>query len=131
MKDISVILKNYPGALAEMGFVLGNAGISLEGGGVFLCNGVGVGHFLVEDAEKAKKVLEENYIETGEINMVLIQRLKQEVPGQLGKICRIMGENNINIKVQYSDHSNNLILVVDDYIKGKVISENWIKGMYD
>lgn len=131
MKDLAIIMKNQPGALAEMGEILGHAGVSLEGGGVFVHEGIGVAHFLVEDAENAKEQLEKHAIEVAGINKVLIQKLKQDVPGQLGKICRIMGENQINILVQYSDHANQLILVVDDFEKGLEISKNWSKGVYE
>lgn len=131
MKDISVILENKPGALAEMGEILGSSGVSLEGGGVFVHNGTGIAHFLVEDAEKAKRALEEKGIKVSGINNVLIQKLRQDKPGQLGKICRIMEKNNINILVQYSDHANQLILVVDDYERGREISGRWSKGFYE
>ena len=131
MKDLAIILENHPGTLAEMGEILGTAGISFEGGGVFVLEGKGIAHFLVENAEEGKNILEANGFEFAGINEVLIQKLKQEVPGQLGKICRIMAENKINILVQYSDHSNQLILVVDDFERGKQISENWSKGIYE
>jgi hypothetical protein len=131
MRDLTIILKDQPGALAEMGETLGSADISVEGGGVFVHEGKGIAHFLVEDAEKGKKVLEAKGIVVSGINNVLIQKLKQEVPGQLGKICKIMEENNINILVQYSDHYNQLILVVNDYERGKIISENWSNGYYE
>ena len=130
MKDLAIILENHPGTLAEMGEILGTAGVSLEGGGVFVLEGKGIAHFLVENAEEGKKTLEANGFEVAGINEVLIQKLKQEVPGQLGKICRIMAENKINILAQYSDHSNQLILVVDDFERGKRISENWSKDFY-
>lgn len=131
MKDISIILENRPGALAIMGETLGSAGVSLEGGGVFVHNGTGIAHFLVEDAEKTKRALEEKGIVVLGINNVLMQKLNQDAPGQLGKLCRIMWQNNVNILVQYSDHANQLILVVDDYEKGQMISENWTKGVYE
>lgn len=131
MKDLEIILNNTPGALAEMGVTLGNAGVSLEGGGVFVHNGIGVAHFLVEDGEAGKKALEAKGIEVVKINEVLIQKLKQEVPGQLGKLCQIMADNKVNILTQYSDHDHQLILVVDDYEKGKTISQNWSQGIYD
>ncbi len=130
MKDLEILLENKPGALAEMGETLGAAGVSLEGGGVFVHDGVGVAHFLVEDAEKGKAALEAKGIKVTAINEVLIQKLKQDMPGQLGKICRLMQQGGVNINVQYSDHANQLILVVDDYKKGKVVSENWAKGVY-
>jgi hypothetical protein len=131
MKDLAIRLKNEPGALAEMGETLGKAGVSLEGGGMFVCNGEAIAHFLVENAEKARLALRENSIEVIAINDVLIQKLKQDVPGQLGKICRVMQQNNVNILVQYSDHYNQLVLVVDDHEKGLKISHDWSNGKYD
>ncbi|MFI5132032.1 MAG: amino acid-binding protein [Chitinophagales bacterium] len=131
MKDIEIHLQNEPGALAEMGEILGAAGVSLEGGGTFLHKGKGIAHFLVKDAQKAKEVLEEKGIEVAAIHDVLIQKLRQGIPGQLGRICRIMANSKINILVQYSDHYNQLILVVDDHEKGKTISDNWAKQIYE
>ena len=94
MKDLTIALENRPGALAEMGEALGRAGVSVEGGGAFVVNGVGVAHF-------------------------------QGEPGQLGKISRRMAEAGVNIEVQYSDHDHQLILVVDDFAKGRAVSEAW------
>jgi len=131
MKDIAIHLQDRPGALAEMGETLGAAGVSLEGGAVFVHHGQGIAHFLVHDAEKAKSALEAKGIAVTGIHDVLIQKLKQDMPGQLGKICRLMSKNNINIIIQYSDHYNQLILVVDDYEKGKMISANWSNGIYE
>jgi hypothetical protein len=131
MKDLAIRLKNEPGALAKLGETLGKAGVSLEGGAVFVCNGEAIAHFLVEDPEKGKQALMENSIEVIAINDVLIQKLKQDVPGQLGKICRVMQQNNVNILVQYSDHYNQLVLVVDDHTKGSQISQEWSNGKYE
>ena len=58
---------------------------------------------------------------------VLVQRLKQDVPGQLGKIARRMAEAGVNIEVLYSDHANQLILVVDDMARGRHVSEAWTR----
>jgi len=129
MKDLSVELENTPGALAQMGELLGAAGVSLEGGGVFVHNNIGYAHFLVEDAQRGMDVLIANGIKASKINEVLIQKLKQDVPGQLGMISREMQKAGVNILVQYSDHQNRLILVVDDYQKGKAVSEKWKSSM--
>jgi hypothetical protein len=51
----------------------------------------------------------------------------KRIPGQLGKICRKMEQAGVNILVQYSDHSNQLILVVDDLERGRKVSEAWTK----
>ena len=127
MKDLEILLKNQPGFLALLGETLGKHKISLEGGGVFQNGALSIAHFLVEDAEKAKDVLQTAGIKVLKINEVLIQKLRQDVPGQLGMFCRRLADAGVNILVQYSDHSNQLIIVVDDIEKGKLISEEWMR----
>jgi hypothetical protein len=58
---------------------------------------------------------------------VLIQRLNQTEPGQLGKLSLRMAEAGVNIEVLYSDHNHNLIMVVDDMKKGLTVSEAWTR----
>jgi hypothetical protein len=129
MKDLEIVLKDRVGALADVGELLGLSGISIEGGGAWVQGDKGIMHFLVEDAEKAKKILEGNgFVVT--VNNVLVQRLRQDVPGQLGKIARLMQKADVNIKVLYSDHYNQLVLVVDDMKKGREIAVNWTKGLH-
>ena len=72
---------------------------------------------LLEDAEKAKDILQSAGIKVLKTNEVLIQKLRQNVPGQLGTFCRRLADAGINILVQYSDHANQLIVVVDDIEK--------------
>ena len=127
MKDLEILLKNEPGSLALLGETLGKNKISLEGGGVFQTGSLSIAHFLVDDAEKAKDILQIAGIEVLKINEVLIQKLRQDVPGQLGMFCRRLADSGINILVQYSDHANQLIVVVDDIEKGKLVSEQWMK----
>jgi hypothetical protein len=126
MKDLEIILENRPGSLALMGEILGRNNISLEGGGVFQNGDLSIAHFLVEEAEKAKTVLEEGGIKVSGIHNVLIQKLRQDIPGQLGTFCRKLADAGVNILTQYSDHSNQLVVVVDNYEKGKQVSEAWM-----
>ena len=125
MRDLSIRLQNRPGALAEMGEALGRAGVSIEGGGAFVFEGKGIAHFLFEDTAAARRALEAEGITVLADREVLVQRLKQDQPGQLGKISRMMAEAGVNIEVIYSDHQNQLILVVDDLEKGRAVSEAW------
>lgn len=121
MKDLAIALENRPGALAEMGEALGRAGVSIEGGGVW----GDAAHFLFADAAAARTALEAAGIRVLAENEVLIQKLRQDEAGQLGKIARRMADAGVNIEVQYSDHDHNLILVVDDVEKGRVVSAEW------
>lgn len=131
MKDIEIILENKAGTLALMGETLGKNNISLEGGGVFALNGVAIGHFLVKEAEKAKSVLEAVGIMVPSIRDVVVQKLRQDIPGQLGTFCSAMAEAQVNILVQYSDHANQLIIVPDHYQRAKSVSENWMRTWWN
>jgi hypothetical protein len=125
MKDLAIALDHRPGALAEMGEALGKAGVSVEGGGAWVVGGKGVAHFLFKDGSAARKALEINGIKVLAEREVVVQRLKQAVPGQLGLLARRMGDAGINIEVMYSDHENQLILVVDDVEKARAVSKAW------
>jgi hypothetical protein len=127
MKDLTIALENRPGALAGMGDALGRAGVSIEGGGAFVVNDQAVAHFLFEDGDAARKALEAAGIRVLAERDVLVQRLNQAQPGQLGKITRWMTEAGVNIEVLYSDHDHQLILVVDELEKGRAVSEAWAR----
>jgi len=110
-----------------MGEALGRAGVSVEGGGVFVVSNRGVAHFLVRDGDVARRALEAAGIRVLAVRDVLVQRLNQDEPGQLGKLTRRMGEAGVNIEVLYSDHDHQMILVVDDIEKGRAVSEAWTR----
>ena len=125
MKDLAIELDNRPGAISAMGEALGNAGVSVEGGGAWVVNDTGVAHFLFADGAAARRALEAAGIKVVKENDVLVQRLRQDVPGQLGLLTRRMADAGVNIEVLYSDHDHQMILVVDDFAKGKVVSDAW------
>lgn len=125
MKDLSIRLNDCPGSLAAMGDALGRAGVSIEGGGAWVVNGQGAAHFLFEDGAAARSALEAAGIQVLDEREVLIQRLNQAQPGQLGKLTRRMAQAGVNIEVLYSDHHHQMILVVDDIAKGRAVSAAW------
>lgn len=127
VKDLTIVLEDRPGALAEMGEALGRAGVSIEGGGAFVVDGRGIAHFLFEDGAAARRALEAVGIRVLAEREVVVQRLSQAEPGQLGKLCRQMSEANVNIEVLYSDHDHRLILVVDEFAAGRAVSEAWTR----
>ena len=127
MKDLTIELENRPSALAEMGEALGRAGISVEGGGAGVVDGQGVAHFLFADGTAARQALTAAGIRVVAERDVLVQRLKQDVPGQLGLLTRRMADAGVNIEVLYSDHDHQLILVVDDLARGQEVSQAWAR----
>ena len=127
MHDLTIELENRPGALAAMGEALGAAGVSVEGGGVFVAGGVGVAHFLFHDGPAARRALEAAGIRVLAVRDVVVLRLRQDEPGQLGKIARRMADAGVNIEAQYSDHDHRLILVVGDSAKGRAVADAWMR----
>jgi hypothetical protein len=125
MMDVSMRLDDRPGALAEMGEALGRAGVSIEGGGAWVVDGSGTAHFLFADGDAARRALEAAGIEVLTVRDVVVQRLHQGMPGQLGMLTRRMAEAGVNIEVLYSDHDHRLILVVDDVDRGRQVAEAW------
>ena len=127
MVDLAIELDDRPGALADMGEVLGRAGVSIEGGGAWVVDGRCIAHFLVEDSAAARRALDAAGIRLLAAREVLVLRLDQAMPGQLGKITRRMADAGVNIEVLYSDHENQLILGVDDLEKGRAVTEAWMR----
>jgi hypothetical protein len=126
MKDLTIELKNQPGALADLGETLGRAGVSVEGGGAWVVNGIGIAHFLVADGEAAERALNAAGIRVTAVRDVVVQRLRQDEPGQLGKLTRRMAQAGVNIEVLYSDHEHQLVLVVDAVERAREVAAAWM-----
>jgi hypothetical protein len=110
-----------------MGEALGRAGVSVEGGGAWVVDDRGVAHFLFIDGTAARRALEAGGIRVLAERDVVVLRLKQDVPGQLGLLTRRMAEAEVNIEVLYSDHDHQLILVVDDFARGQAVAGAWAR----
>ncbi|NIP80921.1 MAG: amino acid-binding ACT domain-containing protein [Gemmatimonadetes bacterium] len=123
MKDLTILLEDRPGAVADVGEALGRAGVSIEGGGAWVVGEQGIAHLLVEDGAAAGRALEAAGIRVEAQRDVVVQRLRQEVPGQLGALTRRMAEAGVNIEVLYSDHDHRLILVVDDVDRAQRVAD--------
>ncbi len=127
LQDIEIALADRPGALAEFGETLGRAGVSLEGGGVFTVGHRAVAHFLVDKGDLAARALGAAGLGPVTVHDVVMLKLKQGVPGQLGLLCRRMADADIDIAAQYSDHDSNLVLVVKakDYARAQSVAAEW------
>ncbi|EOV9627248.1 amino acid-binding protein [Cronobacter sakazakii] len=125
MYDIHVIISNTPGALATLGTLLGKNGVGLEGGGVFSLAQESHAHFLVEEGETARRVLQDAGFTVQNVTRPLIRKLSQARPGELGEIARALAEGGVNILVHYSDHANRLILVTDNPKQAEKVTRPW------
>ena len=125
MFDLAIELGGRPDALAVMGEALGQAGISVEGGGMCTVDGRAIAHFLVADGHEARRALAAAGISVTAVREVLARRLDQEAPGQLGAITRAIAEAGARIEVLYSDHDHRLILLTSDQAVAATATKAW------
>ena len=111
--DLTIVLENRPGTLAQLGETLGQAGVNIEGGCGFPCEGEGMIHLLVEDAAAAKRSLQEAGIEVRNERPVLVTEVKDR-PGELGNLTRRIANAGVNIDLLYLTAKGQLVLGVDD-----------------
>ncbi|MFX1489043.1 MAG: amino acid-binding protein [Promethearchaeota archaeon] len=124
MKDITVILENVPGKLADLGEILGKNGINMEGICGIPIKDEGIIHILVEDEIKTRKILEQAGFQVNAVREVLVltgQPGKNILiePGSGGKIARKISNAGVNIDLIYFAALNRLIIGVDNIEKAK------------
>lgn len=118
MKDLTVILENRPGTLADMGNTLGKAGINIDGICGFPCEGRGVSHILVEDAAGARRALEAIGLEVSKDRAVLVLEVENR-PGSLAEITKKIADAGANVDLLYVASDSRLVVGADDLDKAK------------
>ena len=117
-KDLTLHLEDKPGALAKVGEALGKAGINIDGLCGVTCEGKGVIHVLVEDAEQARRALEANGIDVAEEQDVLVLDIEDR-PGVLGNVSRRLATAGVNVHLAYLAVSTRLVIGADDLEKAR------------
>ncbi|HGN1707448.1 TPA: amino acid-binding protein [Providencia rettgeri] len=125
MYNIHLILDNQPGILALLGSTLGQHGIGLEGGSVFVIDGKSHVHFLIENTKNIHQAISYVGLQLESISQPVVCKLKQERPGELDEIALHLAQHHINILVQYSDHNNRLILLTDNNELAVKVTKRW------
>jgi hypothetical protein len=116
--DLTVILENRPGTLADMSEALGKAGININGVCGFPCEGKGVIHILVDDAIAARRALEGAGLDVRGERQVLVLGVGNR-PGQLGDVCRRIANAGANVDLVYVAADNLLVIGADDLGKAR------------
>ena len=117
-KDLTIILKDRPGNLADVGETLGKAGINIDGMCGFPCEGRGVLHIMVEDGAGARRVLEEVGMEVSEEREVLVFEVEDR-PGAFGYIARKIANAGVNVDLGYLATRTRLVIGADDLEKAQ------------
>ncbi len=117
-KDLTVILEDRPGTIADMGEALGKVGINIEGGCGFPIEGRGVIHILVEDAVAARRALQQaGFVVRGERQILVLEI--EDRPGVMGNIARRIAKAGVNIDLMYLATNNRMVIGVDDIDKAR------------
>jgi hypothetical protein len=118
-KDLTVIMEDRPGKLADLGEATGRAGVNIEGLCAMVGDGKGFIHLLVEDASAARKALEGAGIEVADEREAVVVDLHNK-PGAMGEIARDLAEAGVNIDVAYTIFSGvRLVILTEDVEKAR------------
>lgn len=120
MKDITVILKDSPGTLADLCEILADAGINIEGISAITYKGESPIHILVEDSVSARETLEANWMDIIAEKDALVREIADQ-PGALEEITRKLADAGVNIEVAYFTTQAKIALVVDDLKKASAL----------
>ncbi len=113
--DLTIVLEDRPGTMAAMGEALGKAGVNIDGLCGFPCEGMGIGHILVQDqaTSAARTALEAIGVEVRRERQVLVLEIEDR-PGALGEVARRMANAGVNADLVYLAAGGRLVLGVDD-----------------
>ncbi len=100
VEQISVFLENKAGRLAEVTRILGEGGVNIRALSLADTSDFGILRLIVNDNEKAKKILKDNGFTVGKTNVVAIE--VEDKPGGLAKILDTLYRAGINVEYMYA-----------------------------
>jgi hypothetical protein len=119
MKDLSVVLDDEPGSLADLGEATGGANINIEGMCATTSGGKGEIHLLVEEPEATRQALQGARIEVSGDRDVLVVEVEDR-PGTMAEVARKLGDADVNIEFAYTTFGGvRLVFGVDDLDKAR------------
>jgi hypothetical protein len=98
-RQVSVVLENKPGRLAQVLAALGREKVNLLALTVMDHREQGVLRFLANDADKAVRVLKGQGVPCFEAEVLAVELRNQ--PGALARVCELLGEEHVNIDYAY------------------------------
>lgn len=113
LKDLTVVVPDRPGTLADLADAIGRAGINIEAFAGHSCDGAGVLHLLVEDARLVRKIMEAAGLEVKDERDVLVVDTEDR-PGALGDVARRIAGSGVNIDFFYGVRGR-LIFGAEDF----------------
>src|SRR3989338_1059371 len=96
MKQLSLIIDNKVGTLADISFILGKARINIESIATSLVGEKAVIILVVKDEKRAREVLESNNYKVLVSDAFVVKM--QDEPGELSKLSKMLAGNGVNIE---------------------------------
>ena len=112
--DLTVVMRDQPGELAQLGEVTAAAGVHLRGLAAFTGDGRGFVHALVDDGdvETAKQALARAGIGVADTREVLVVPVG---PGGLAEVMVALADAGVNIDLAYTAlGGEKLVIATDD-----------------
>jgi hypothetical protein len=100
VEQISIFLENKPGSLEHATRVLEEANINIRTLSVAETADFGILRLIVNDVEKANKVLKENGFRVNKTVVVAVE--VPDKPGGLHSIMKVLGREGINVEYLYA-----------------------------
>lgn len=118
LEEIIVTMdENRPGVLAEIGELLGRAGVNIETLAASHYLERGIIHIVVDDGDDAAETLKSNGYQVEQVRPVMTTTLDDR-PGEFGSYCRRLSDAGVDISAVYLAHKGEgeteLIFAVDD-----------------
>jgi hypothetical protein len=110
--ELTVILDDRPGTLADFASLLGGAGVNIEAIMGSTHDGRAVVRFVPRDVERAIRALGAAAITCTPREVVIVRVLDE--PGTLAQVALTMANAGINIEAVYVTTRGHLVLSVDD-----------------
>jgi hypothetical protein len=120
--DVTVVLQDEPGQLANLGGAVGAAGVNIRGLCAFTGEGRGIIHLLVDDgaAERAVAALTEAGLGVAGAREVLVVDIEDK-PGSLGELARELADASVNIELLYTIFGGvKVVIATDDLDNARV-----------
>lgn len=129
IKQLSIFLENKKGRFTEVAKILGDAGINMTAFTVAENSDFGILRLIVNDSEKAKKVLREKLYAVTTTDVVALQLPNK--PGALAQIMELITNADIYVEYMYAftfGEGARLIIRPDDLEKTiQVLSDNKVE----
>jgi len=118
--NLSLIVENRPGALADVADAMGRAGVNIDGLCCFVSQGIAIVHIAVEDAAAARKEAEHIGLKVYEARPVVLVNLDDH-PGAAGDILRRLGDGGVNLDLAYLATGTRMVIGADNLDKVRAV----------